>query len=286
MVFRRRTPNASASPSAPSTGAATTAEPGSAGSVLDHYVKAPPSDQQALDVFAGQWSSAFPEAMGLAAGAVPLFEDPRIAWTIEQMGGVDDLHILELGPLEGGHSSMLHAAGASVTAIESNTRAFLKCLIVKNILDLHRCRFELGDFLPFLSQTDRRFDLVLASGVLYHSPDPVALIESIGRVTDRVAIWTHYFEPGLMGSERFARVFAPFGDSVEWRGRTIGLRRRAYLETLDWSGFCGGSEESALWIDKESLFGMLAELGFTDVRVQFDDPEHPYGPCLMLFASR
>jgi SAM-dependent methyltransferase len=255
-------------------------------SILEQYVTEPPSDQLAIDVFAGEWSSRFPDRLGVNAGGVPLFEDPRIAWVIEQMGGVDSLDVLELGPLEGGHSSMLNAAGANVTAIESNTRAFLKCLITKNLLDLRNCRFELGDFLPFLQHTDRRFDLVLASGVLYHSPDPVALVEAMARVTDRIAIWTHVFDDELLDAPQFERVFAPTRETVEWRGRTIGLRRRAYLETLDWTGFCGGSADTALWIERQGLFDLLNELGFADVRVQSDDREHPHGPCLMLLASR
>jgi SAM-dependent methyltransferase len=194
--------------------------------------------------------------------------------------------VLELGPLEGGHSAMLHAAGASVLAIESNTNAFLKCLITKNLLALDRCQFELGDFLPYLEVTDRRFDFVLASGVLYHSPQPITLLESIARVTDRMAVWTHYFDEAVLSQAAFRRVFAPTSDMVGWRGRSIELRRHAYLESLDWSGFCGGSQETTLWMSRQSLLDVLAELGFNDVRTLFDDPQHPYGPCIMIFASR
>src|ERR1700741_3063398 len=132
-------------------------------SVLDHYVAGTPTDQHQIDVFAGEWSSHFPDAVGVEAGDTRLFEDPRIDWVVANMGGVDGLEVLELGPLEGGHSAMLHDAGASVLAIEANTHAFLKCLITKNLLGLDRCRFELGAFLPYLKETERRFDLVLAS---------------------------------------------------------------------------------------------------------------------------
>ena len=262
-----------------------TAEP-SKPSVLDRYVGGAPTDQHQVDVFAGEWSSRFPDDSGLQAGATRLFEDPRIDWVVEQMGGIDGLEVLELGPLEGGHSAMLHAAGASVLAIEANTHAFLKCLITKNLLALDRCRFELGDFLPYLEITDRRFDLVLASGVLYHSPQPITLLEAIARVTDRVALWTHYFDEAVLAEPAFQRAFAPTSELVNWRGRSVELRRHAYLETLDWSGFCGGSRETTLWIARQSLLDVLAELGFDDVRNLYEDPKHPNGPCIMLFASR
>jgi hypothetical protein len=273
----RRKPRA-ASPDQP--------EPTPKPSVLDRYVTNAPSDQNQIDVFAGEWSTQFPDELGLHAGGTRLLEDPRIDWVVEQMGGIDGLDVLELGPLEGGHSAMLHARGASVLAIESNTHAFLRCLITKNLLGLDRCRFELGDFHPFLRETDRRFDLVLASGVLYHSQEPIALLESMARVTDRIAVWTHYFDAAVLAEPAFRRVFAPNSDMVEWRGRTIELRRHAYLESLDWSGFCGGSEETTLWISRQGLHDVLAELGFADVRNLYEDPKHPFGPCIMLFASR
>ncbi|MEI2655533.1 MAG: class I SAM-dependent methyltransferase [Microthrixaceae bacterium] len=75
-----------------------------------------------IDVFAGEWTSTLPAEADVQAGAVPLFADPRITWLIDHVGGVDGFRVLELGPLEGGHSAMLHQAGASVVAIESNTR--------------------------------------------------------------------------------------------------------------------------------------------------------------------
>ena len=63
---------------------------------------------------------------------------------------------LELGPLEAGHSYILDRAGAlEVLAIEANRRAFLKCLVVKEMIGLPSVRFVLGDFNEFLAG-DRR----------------------------------------------------------------------------------------------------------------------------------
>ena len=45
--------------------------------------------------------------------------------------------ILELGPLEGAHTYRLEQLGAErILAIEANVEAYLKCLIVKEILGL------------------------------------------------------------------------------------------------------------------------------------------------------
>lgn len=79
--------------------------------VLDYYIKSAPSSQNALDIFKGEWASMFPANASLVAGTIPLFEDNRIAWAIEQLRGVQSKHIVELGPLEAGHTYMLEKHG-------------------------------------------------------------------------------------------------------------------------------------------------------------------------------
>jgi SAM-dependent methyltransferase len=255
--------------------------------ILDEYVRSSPSDQNALDLFSGEWSSQFPVERDLLAGNVPLFEDPRISWTIEQMGGVQNRRVLELGPLEGGHTAMLDAAGASVLAIESNSRAYLKCLITKEVLGFANSKFLLGDFAPFLAETPQRFDLVVASGVLYHSPDPLALIKSIARVSDRVSLWTHYFDEEVVAARPdLLRVFVDDPETVEWEGTQRTLHRRRYLESLEWGGFCGGPEASAIWLERDELLDSLHRCGFNDIKIQSDDRENKNGACIMLIASK
>lgn len=285
-MFRRRDRHATTAPAAP---AGTTPEPpqSAAASILDEYIRTAPSAQAAVDIFRGEWSSALPGHLGVDAGTVPLFADGRISWLIDHLGNIDGWNVLELGPLEGGHSAMLHAAGATVTAVEGNTRAFLKCLIVKELLGLDRCHFLLGDFVEHLREAEVRADLVLASGVLYHAPDPVGLLETVAGVTDRIGLWTHYFDESVIAADPAkARLFEAAPEPVEWRGQQLTLHRRAYLEALQWGGFCGGPETSALWMERDGLLAVLDGLGFGRVTVQTDDRDHPNGPCIMLCAER
>ena len=178
-------------------------------------------------------------------------------------------------------------AGAAVTAIESNSRAFLRCLVVKELLPLRSARFLLGDFVPYMEQTDERFDLVLASGVLYHAPDPLRMLAAIARVTDRIAIWTHYYHPSLVeGDEHAARLFRSAPHGGELAGVTVSLHRREYRESLENAGFCGGPEESAVWMELDDLLAVLRGLGFGKVEVTDDDHHHPHGACVLLYAER
>ena len=163
--------------------------------ILDQYVRAAPSEANAVDIFKGEWWSALPGRLaGIPAGNLPLFDDKRVHWAIEALGGVAGKSVLELGPMEAGHTWMLEQAGAaSVVSIEANSRCFMKCLIVKEVVGLTRSRFLHGDFEEYLRATSERFDAVVASGVLYHMRNPVELLRNIARVTDRVFIWSHYY---------------------------------------------------------------------------------------------
>ena len=267
--------SAPAPPEQPSTG------------ILDAYVRSAPSNQHAVDIFAGEWSSELPAEAGVTSGTVPLFDDSRVSWIIDTLGGVEGRSVLELGPLEAGHTWMLERAGADVIAIEANSRAYLKCLIVKELLSLRRARFLLGDFLEHLTTTEDRFDMVMASGVIYHAPDPLKLLEAIAAVTDRVGIWTHYFDEQTVRSQSaISRLFEAEPEPRQWRDHRFVLHRRAYREGLQSMGFCGGPETTALWMEREDLLTVLSELGFARIEIGEDQRDHPNGPAILLCAAR
>jgi len=132
----------------------------------------PPSPQNAVDIFSGKWASDLSQVCAVSGtGSADLFVgDPRPKMAAETLGNsharLDGLHILELGPLEAAHSFQLEQLGAaSITAVEANAEAFLKCLIVKELLGLKVCHFLLGDVIEFASKTDRKFDIVFCSGI-------------------------------------------------------------------------------------------------------------------------
>src|SRR5262245_39266647 len=148
-----------------------------------------PSDQNAVDMIPG-WNSQFPSHVRIEAGNIPLFQDFRIAWAIENFGDLTGRSVLELGPLEAAHTSILAAAGAHVDAIEGNQLAYFKCLIAREILGFPNVRFHLGEFVQGLEQNDKSYDLIVACGVLYHMRDPLRLLQAIARRTRAIYIWT------------------------------------------------------------------------------------------------
>ena len=111
----------------------------------DRYNPEAPHPQAALDLFANEWSSRVPIAFA-STGPAALFNDARITWPVEQDAQYEDKTSLELGPLEAGHTFMLEHAGYQLEAVEANSHAFLKCLIVKELLGLKRERDKLMTF--------------------------------------------------------------------------------------------------------------------------------------------
>ena len=254
---------------------------------LDLYVTAAPSAQTAVDLFAGEWASAFPPEVGVAAGEAPLFEDPRIGWLLDQIDGVEGKRVLELGPLEGGHSYQLERAGAAeITGIEAHGRAFLRCLVVKELLGLHRAHFRCGDFVEHLRSRPPRVDLVVASGVLYHMRNPVELLALCAEVTDTLFLWTHYYDAALLAKTADVDVRFPESVPSEHAGYQHTLYRQTYGVALTSASFCGGSTTFSNWLDRDDLLGALAHVGFSYVAVAFDEKEHPNGPSLALVARR
>lgn len=251
----------------------------------DRYDMRVARPENAIDLFEGEWSGALPN---LPPNGKPAFyTDQRIDFFERACGGYTGKSVLELGPLEASHTYMLQKKGAaSITSIEANTRAYFKCLIVKNNYRLDKAQFLLGDFLKYLDEEPRRFDAIVASGVLYHMSDPVALIEAMCRSADAIGIWSHYYDHDIISRHPVyaGRFAAP--ETIQHRGVPVTMSRQTYVQqVLDWKGFCGGAERVTRWVEKASLLRLFDALGF-DVEIGKDDPAHVNGPALTFVARK
>jgi SAM-dependent methyltransferase len=239
-----------------------------------------PSPATAFNIFKTEWSSAVP---GFETGAISLFDDSRIKWLETQLGSFKNKRILELGPLEGGHTCMMERAGANVLAIEANQRGFLRCLVVKNALNL-KSDFLYGDFRPYLDKAEpNSFDFVSAIGVLYHMIEPAKLLYDIARVTDAFGVWTHYFDPSIL-KDKVRFDFKPQFQTVA--GRSVEVFRQHYLTGISAiRGYCGGTAPHSFWLTRHGLLEYVESLGF-EVTVGQEDRNHSLGPNILFFAKR
>jgi hypothetical protein len=239
--------------------------------IQEGYVVSAPSPQQTVDVFKGLWSSRIP-IEGVTTGASELFNDGRINWFLQHIGSVEGKRILELGPLEGGHTYMLTRAGAAVTAIEANTNAYLRCLAVKELLKIEGADFLLGDFTAFLeADKGARYDAILASGVLYHLSDPLKTLQKLMARTDNLCIWSMFYDEHIETLPADSVGRTSFTGEVRQRtlgDDTIAYHMRTYYGTAHGPGFSGGVEEGSVWLRREALEALLRRHGYT-VTVEF-----------------
>ncbi len=257
--------------------------------VLAQYSREYPSPANAVRLFEGEWASALPSVdnVELASGKSLLFEDPRIAWANEEFD-FRNKTVLELGPLEGGHSFMMERMGAKhVLALEANSRAFLKCLIVKDLYRLEKCNFLLGDFVQFLKASSSKFDCCIASGVLYHMQNPAELISLIARASDRALIWTHYYDEKILGKRTFYG-YKRFGaeEPAEFEGFAYKRVKQRYGLGLKRLGFCGGTAPFSYWMSRTGIVDCLKHFGFRRVEENFHQPDHVDGPAICFACFR
>ena len=243
-----------------------------------------PTHQNAADLFKGKWASKLGDVSDVAeSGQISLFVS-RIGVDVAQHlgtgGRFDGMSILELGPLEGAQTYQLDQLGAHTVAIEANAEAFLKCLVVKEVLNLRNSRFLLGDFVEYLAHSKDRFDLVFACGVLYHMQDPVNLIRLIAGVTDRCFVWTHYYDEAHRGS------------TLEMVAKPVtvhGLQTTYYqfnYPNMDYDLFYGGNKPVTSWMPRDSILDAFKHFGFGDITIISEQPDHPHGSCFGFVAQR
>jgi hypothetical protein len=137
-----------------------------------------------------------------------------------------------------------------------------------------------------MEQHDQIYDLVVASGVLYHSADPVHLLDLISQRARRFFIWTHYFNDAL-GSPEDLRGLALSGQvkEVDFRGVKIRLHERYYYQAWQNPQFCGGPQDLHYWLSREDILRIIDASGFDSVTAH-DDPHNVNGPSISIFARR
>ncbi len=255
--------------------------------VFNQYERSVPAHQNAIDALKG-WNSAFPKELGLEAGDHHLYADDRIAWAIKTHGSIKNANILEVGPMEGMHTYMLNRQRpARIDAIEANRLCFLRCLVTRQILDIDRSIFRLGDIEHWLREHEETYDLGIASGVLYHMVDPAGLLELLALRCKSVFLWTHFFLDEAMPPGDVRRT--PFSGKMEMReiaGMKVRYYERGYQHANTNASFCGGMKDKHFWMHRDDILALLQRLGFTEITIRDENLTHTGGPSFSLLANK
>ena len=244
----------------------------------EFYSEKFPSINNAIEIFDGKWTSILP-IDGVNQGWLNRFECPLIKGWNNRYPFLNK-KVLELGPLEGGHTALIESFGAqSITAIEASSIHFLKCLIVKDIFAL-KANFLHGDFKEYLRNCETKYDVVVASGVLYHMVDPVQLINDIAKVADTCFIWTHYY------SHERTDIAHLFDDEIYTLSNGFNGYKYNYPSTDAEKGFLGGTRRYSIWMQKDNIISTIKEAGFSDVSILDDGNKAPGGNHISLHAHK
>jgi hypothetical protein len=247
--------------------------------IEDKFVTNFPANQNGIDCLPGIWYSRFPDSYEVQAGDCSLYEDKRLEWALGKMRPENMWDVLELGPLEAGHTYYMerHTPVRSITAIEANRLCWVKCLIAKEITDLKRSRFLLGDFIQYLNTSKREYDLCLALGVLYHMKDPLELLRLIAQASPRVILWTQL--AGEVQRKDWHPIEVEDGD----------FKASGYVNDyglgIQLGKFIGGIDNYAVWLTRESLVQSLGHYGFNSITYG-PEGENQFGKEITLVAEK
>jgi SAM-dependent methyltransferase len=174
-------------------------------------------------------------------------------------GPRSDIRVADLGCLEGGFTAEFARAGYDATGIEARQENYGNAVWLKDILGLENLHFIHGDVREVLPGVS--FDAVFCSGLLYHLDAPVAFLNLLGQVTQRMLILHTHFS---MENGHPESVHNPTGTWCEpfqsqHEGRT---GHWCHEEDDRWASF--GNTKS-FWLCKDDLLLSLHEAGFTRV---------------------
>jgi len=241
-------------------------------------------------LFSGSWVTDY-SSIGLPdTGKAQLLNDWRIRWLAEQIGGLRNMDVLELGSFEGAHTLTFANMGVNFcTAIEANAQHFMKSCYIKNYANINNIQFLLGDFIGYLEKNTRNYDIISACGVLYHMTDPARLIRSASRTASRLFIWTVvYDEARLPASVRphLSEKITMDSDGFRYEGYKHQYQENSALKLHSQGLFSGGSENYSTWLELGELRRILSYYGFVVKAEKINEEPNPlHGSNVVMVAE-
>jgi SAM-dependent methyltransferase len=195
--------------------------------------------------------------------------DVRTAILCEHLGDAfGQSSIVDLGCLEGAFSIELGRRGArQVLGIEARQRSVDRCELVRDLLGLTNVEFRCADIDDELARWPAGFDAVLATGILYHLPDPAASLKTIRAACRTIAVIdthvavhdgpTHFCSDTVTelrsGGETYrGRMFWEFDASAS------ESEQQAYV-------LAAYGNPQSFWPFEDDLVRMMADAGFGSV---------------------
>jgi len=193
--------------------------------------------------------------------------DIRIRIVLDLCGGsLADKTIVDLGCNEGGFAVEFARLGAKESVgIEAREVSWLRCELVRKLARLQNLKFVRGDVMVELARWPSSFDVVFASGILYHVTDPHQLLSDIfAACRGAVLIDTHVARreaPSHVCSEEI--VSRTFGGK-SYQGRLFPEVSDTARESQLWAAW--GPNNTSFWLLEDELLTMMRAIGFHEIQ--------------------
>ena len=201
-----------------------------------------------------------------AAGVRPV-DDIRTQLVVDACGGtLEGRTVVDLGCLEGGFTLAFAQRGAvRALGIEARELSAQRCELARTLLRIDNAEFVVADVKDELVRHDP-FDVVFATGILYHVADPAGFLRTMRSACGHVALIdthvartdaaTHDCSPMVTreshGSTYRGRMFPEYPPDVSDDAK----------EAMAWAAY---SDADAFWPLEDDLVRMIHDAGFARV---------------------
>jgi SAM-dependent methyltransferase len=201
-----------------------------------------------------------------AEDGVDAARDVRTRIVLDLCGGsLTGKTIADLGCNEGGFGVEFARLGAKESVgIEARDVSVQRCELVRKLAGLENLKFIRGDVKEELARWPDSFDIVFASGILYHVADPHKLLSDIFRacreaVLIDTAVASREAPSHWCSEEIVSRTFG----GKSYQGRVFPEPDASIRESTLWAAW---SNESSFWLLEDELLSLMRDVGFRDVR--------------------
>jgi SAM-dependent methyltransferase len=208
-----------------------------------------------------------PGGHSTAVRGVDPLADVRTKLVVEACGGtLEGLTLVDLGCLEGGFTLAFAQHGAPhALGIEARELSVRRCELARDLLGLDNAEFACSDVNDELARRDP-FDVVFASGILYHVADPAQPLRRMRAVCAHMAlIDTHVAHPTTV-THQCSELIEMTSGGQTYRGRRYREHSRgdsrAQRDRRPWSAW---EDDDVFWPLEDDLVAMIRHAGFNAV---------------------
>lgn len=171
---------------------------------------------------------------------------------------LSSLSVLDLGSGEGALTQTLWSMGfRDITCVEVRDSNIEKARFVYDVFGID-AEIIASDVESFLESNDRKYDLVVFMGLLYHLTDPIGVVEKVGKIVRRLCVCeTVVAQPKLSGF-RSKSDYSP--------------TEAAFYVRIDSSkSHTAGTRDIELWPNESALNLIFSAAGLSSEILYFDN---------------